>query len=91
MGPQVLWCAYNRCHACATSCEHSCCAVLLCAMCYVFPPICNRYSAEQCEELLRDEAAFKALLREAIKGSPVSDNMLCCGMEWGGVGSGAKV
>jgi hypothetical protein len=31
-----------------------------------------RYTAEQCEELLKDESAFKALLKEAIKGSPVS-------------------
>lgn len=39
-------------------------------MCYT---LC-RYTADQCEELLKDEAAFKALLQEAIKGSPVRES-----------------
>jgi ESCRT-I complex subunit VPS37 len=35
-------------------------------------PDFSRYTAEQCEELLKDESAFKALLKEAIKGSPMA-------------------
>jgi hypothetical protein len=31
-----------------------------------------RYTPEQCEEMLKDESSFKALLKDAIKGSPVS-------------------
>lgn len=35
-------------------------------------PDFSRYTAEHCEELLKDESAFKALLQEAIKGSPMA-------------------
>jgi len=35
-----------------------------------------RYGVDQCEELLKDESAFKALLKDAIKGSPVSTNSI---------------
>lgn len=33
-----------------------------------------RYTAAQLEELMQDDAAFKALLKEALKGSPVSES-----------------
>jgi hypothetical protein len=46
-------------------CGNVCCAVSCCAC---------RYTPEQCEELLKNESAFKALLKDAIKGSPVSDD-----------------
>uniref|UniRef100_A0A383VSW4 VPS37 C-terminal domain-containing protein n=1 Tax=Tetradesmus obliquus TaxID=3088 RepID=A0A383VSW4_TETOB len=35
-------------------------------------PDWSRYSVQQLEELMNDQAAFKALLKEAVKGSPMA-------------------
>jgi hypothetical protein len=41
-----------------------------------------RYSVQQLEELMNDQVAFKALLKEAVKGSPVSGEKVCRTRRW---------